>query len=275
MAGSLGIVDTKKMIAVIKEAYGLDLADYTLTTLKNRFIRILTYFNIGLVDNFVEQVKKNNINYEELLDVFMIDCTELFRDPSLWRELREVYLPDISKSSGSKIWMASLSSGEELYSLLVALKELNLSNGLRVEASCVSQLRIDRIKKGGQFDMKKMELGDANYTRLSGKFEFSNYYNVNGNKAEMDATLLNGVEFNKINISQDVQNKSFRFIMFRNVLIQYNMPLYERVVRKLIDSLTIGGYLVIGNKETLEHCEVGKKMQLVNEAEKIYRKRID
>lgn len=275
MNGSLGIVDTKKMIAVINDVYGLNLIDYSLTTLRNRFIKVLTHFNIGLVDNFVDQVKKNNINYEEMLDSLMIDSTELFRDPSLWRELRERYLPEISKSPGSKIWMAGISSGEEVYSLMVSLQELSLKNALRIEASCPSQRCTDRIKEGGYYDLKKMELGEANYTRLSGKFEFSKYYTTEGNKAIMDTSLLQGVEFNKLNVSQDQQKKSFRLIMFRNVLIQYNMPLYEKVVRKLIDSLTVGGYLVLGNKETLEHSEVGKKMQLVNEVEKIYRKRID
>jgi chemotaxis protein methyltransferase CheR len=275
MIASLGIVDTKKMIAAIKEGYGLDLTDYTLTTIKHRFGKILDSLNINQVDDFVEQLKRNNINYEDLLDILLIETTELFRDPSLWRELKETYLPEISNSPGSKIWMAGISSGEELYSLMVLMQEMNLKNTLRVEASSPSQVRIDRIKKGGQYDLKKMELGEANYTRLSGKFEFPQYYKVNGTKAEMDISLLSGVEFTKFNISQEEVKKTYRLVIFRNILIQYNLPLYEKVVRKLIDSITVGGYLVIGNMETLEHSEVGKKMQLVNSAEKIYRKRVD
>jgi chemotaxis methyl-accepting protein methylase len=53
------------------------------------------------------------------------------------------------------------------------------------------------------------------------------------------------------------------------------MPLYEKVVNRLVDCLTVGGYLILGNMETLEHSDVSKKMQLVNKAEKIYRKRVD
>ena len=275
MSGSLGIVDTKKMIAAIQQSYGLSLIDYTLTTLKNRFSKVLSHFNLVLADDFVKEVGNNNINFQELLDQLMIDTTELFRDPSLSRELRENYLPVISKSPGSKIWMPGISSGEELYSLMVLLHELNLKNEIRVVASCPSELYVERIKEGGFYSHKKMELGEANYTRLSGKFEFAQYYSANGNKATMDTSLLKSVEFNNINISQEAHNRSYRLIIFRNVLIQYNLPLYEKVVRKLIDNLTIGGHLVLGNMETLEHSEVGKKMQLVNKAEKIYRKRID
>ena len=275
MTGNLGIVDTKKIITAIKQAYGVDFIDYTLTTLKHRFNKVLSYYNIGLVDDFVEQIKLNNFDIQELYDQLMIDTTELFRDPSLWRELRENYLPEIGKSPGSKIWMAGISSGDELFSLMVLLQELNLNNSIRVVASCPSSLRVERIRNGGSFDLKKIELSEANYTRLSGKFEFSNYYKVEGSKAEMDVSLLEGVDFNSINISQETHNKSYRLIVFRNILLQYNLPLYERTVCKLIDSLTVGGYLILGNKETLDHSEVGKKMQLVNKAEKIYRKRID
>jgi chemotaxis protein methyltransferase CheR len=274
MISNLGIVDTKKIIAAIKDNYGVDFIDYTLTTLKNRFNKVLSFYNINSVEDFIEQINFNNININELYDLMMIDTTEMFRDPSLWRELREKYLPEINKSIGSKIWMAGVSSGEELYSLMIILKELELANPIKVVASCPSLIRIDRIKKGNICDVKKMEVGEANYTRLSGKYSLSKYYSVKANKVEMDTSLLKDVEIDNINISQERPNKLYRLIIFRNVLIRYNQPLYEKTIRKLVDSLVVGGYLIIGNKETLEYSEIGKKMQLVNEVEKIYKKRV-
>jgi chemotaxis protein methyltransferase CheR len=275
MVDNLGIVDTKKIISAIQEAYGLDLSDYTLSILKRRFAHVLNFYNIGLVDEFVNQVKHNNINYDDLLDQLMIDTTEIFRDPSLWRELREKYLPEIAKSSGSRIWMAGESSGDELYSLMVVMSEMGLTKNIRVVASCPSKNRLERIKIGYGYDLKKLEISEANYTRLSGKFEFSQFYKMDGNLAMMEQKLIEDVEFDTTNISQEKVNKSYRLILFRNMLLQYNLPLYEKVARKLIDNLVVGGYLILGNMESLEYSEVGKKMQLVNEAEKIYRKRID
>lgn len=275
MITNLGIVDTKKMISAINESFGLNLMDYSLTILRRRFVAAMSYFNINMADDFIEQIKRNNIAYEEILDVLMIDSTELFRDPSLWRILKEKHLPEISHTTASKIWLAGVSSGDELFSLMVVLRESELADKIRVVASCPSKNRIERIKEGGGYDLKKLELGEANYTRLSGKFEFSNYYQLKGNKAFLNPDLLKGVEFNTTNISQKTSSKSYRMIIFRNVLIQYNLPLYEKVIRKLVDNLTVGGYLILGNKETLEHSEAGKKMQLINEVEKIYQKRID
>lgn len=275
MIENLGIVDTKKIIAVVKDSFGLDLQDYNLTTLRRRFIHIMRFYNESIVDNFVTNIKDNNIDKEEFMDQLIIDSTELFRDPSFWRELREKYLPEISAAPGSKVWLAGISSGEELFTLLILMKEANLLNKIRVVVSCPSKKRIESIKNGGLFDMKKIEIGEANYVRFSGENNFSDYYTQQGNNAIMNTELLNGVEFNTLNVSQETTTKSYRIIIFRNILIQYNLPLYEKVIRKLINSITIGGYLMLGNKETLEHSEVGKKMQPTNEDEKIYRKRVD
>lgn len=275
MVANLGIVDTKKIIAAVNESFGLDLKDYNLTTLRRRFVHLLKYFNEPLVDNFVNDVKNSNLDKEEFLKELFIDTTELFRDPSFWRELREKYLPEITASLGSKIWLAGISSGDELFTLMILLKEANLIDKVRIVVSCPSKKRIERIQNGCGFDLKKMEIGEANYVRFVGEGNFSSYYKVVDNKAVMDIELLKNVEFNNVNVSQENPNKNYRMIIFRNVLIQYNLPLYEKVIRKLTTSLTTGGYLMIGNKETLEHSEVGKKMQIVNEVEKIYRKRFD
>ncbi len=275
MIENLGIVDTKKIIAAVHESFGLDLKDYNLTTLKRRFSYLLSYYNAPIVDNFVSDIRNNNLNKDEFIDQLMIDSSELFRDPSFWRELRENYLPEITSTLGSKIWLAGVSSGEEVYSLMILLKETGLTDKLRVVVSCPSKRRIERIKNGGSFDLKKMEIGDANYHRFSSEGDLKNYYSIEDTKAIMDTTLLDGVEFNTMNVSQENPSKGFRIIIFRNILIQYNLPLYEKVVRKLTQNITVGGHLMLGNKETLEHSEVGKRMQLVNDAEKIYRKRFD
>lgn len=271
----IGIVDTKKIISAVHESLGLDLKDYNLTTLKRRFAHLLSYYNATVVDNFIADIRNNNINKDEFIDQLLIDSTELFRDPSFWRDVRESFLPEITSSLGSKIWLAGVASGEELYTLMILLKESGLRDKIRVVVSCPSKLRIEKIKEGGFFDLKKMEVGEANYVRFSGEGDLKQYYSIEGSKVVMDKSLLEGVEFNDMNLSQDNPSKSYRMIIFRNILIQYNLPLYEKVIRKLTQNLTIGGYLMIGNKETLEHSEVGKRMQLVNEIEKIYRKRFD
>jgi len=275
MTDNLGIVDTKKIISAIHESYGLDLRDFNLTTLRRRFAHLLSFYNTSVIDDFVNDIQNNNIDKEEFIEQLLIETTELFRDPSLWRELREKYLPEISATAGSKIWMAGITTGEELYSLMILLKEYGFADKLRVVASCASQRMINSIKAGGNYDMKKMEVGIANYARFSGNEDFTKYYKLAGTKAVMDTSLISNVEFNTLNVSQEDNAKTYRMVIFRNILIQYNLPLYEKAIRRLTNSLTVGGYLILGNKESLEHSEVGKKMQLVNEAEKIYRKRFD
>ncbi len=274
MIANLGIVDTKKIIAAIQQSFGVDMADYTLTTLRRRLVEVLQKLNISSVDDFVTQLENNNVRYDDFSDLMMIDTTEIFRDPSAWREIREKLIPDIVKTPGSRIWLPAVSSGEELFSLMIVLHEMGVAKDVRVVASCASTKRIDRIKRGGGYLMKKIEVGEANYTRLSGKFEFNKYYNVEDKLAYLDPSLIENVEFNNFNISQEKAEHTYRLIICRNILIQYNLPLSEKVLSKLIDNLTVAGHLVIGNKETLEHSEVGKRMQIVDESEKIYKRRV-
>jgi chemotaxis protein methyltransferase CheR len=275
MVDNIGIVDTKKIIASVNEAFGIDYSDYTYTILKRRLIYVINYLNISTIDEFIEKIQNNNIDADEFIGEMMVEATEMFRDPSLWRELREKYLPEISKSSGSRIWMPGITTGDELYSLLITLKELGILNNVKVVASCPSKKRIKQVLEGGNFDSKKIEIGEANYARYSDKIPFTNYYQMLGLRAQMDTMLLEGVEIDEMNIIKENTSKSYRIVIYRNTLLQFNMPLYEKIIRKLIDSLVVGGYLIIGNMETLEYSDLSKKMQLVNESEKIYRKRVD
>jgi chemotaxis protein methyltransferase CheR len=275
MVDNIGIVDTKKIIATVQEAFGFDYSDYTYTILKRRLIHVINYLNIGTIEEFIEKIQNNNVDADEFIGELMVEATEMFRDPSFWRELREKYLPEISKSSGSRIWMPGITTGDELFSLMITLKELNFTNNIKVAASCPSKKRIEQIKEGGNFDLKKLEIGEANYARYSDKIPFTNYYQLAGMRAQMDTSLLNGVDFDEMDIIKENTSKSYRLVIYRNTLLQFNLPLYEKIIRKLIDSLVVGGYLIIGNMETLEYSDLSKKMQLVNESEKIYRKRVD
>ena len=109
-----------------------------------------------------------------------------------------------------------------------------------------------------------------------GKTQFASYYTLNDNKAVMKPQLLDSVTLEK---QDDILNcpiaRKYKMIIYRNKLLQFNIPLYDKVIRKLVDSLEIGGYLVIGNMETLEYSETSKKLQVVNANEKIYKKRVD
>ena len=276
MVDNIGIVDTRNIISAVTDTYGIDMSDYTFTILKRRLIHAINTFGSHSADDFADKIRKKIITADDFLYTVSLEVTEFFRDPSLWRELRDKYLPEISRASDSRVWLPCVTSGDELFSLAIVLNEAGLQGKTKIDALCPSNKHVELVKKGGNYDQKKIEVSEANYTRYVGKTQFASYYTLTDNRAEMKPSLLNDVS---ISVQNDVLNvdivKKYKMVIYRNKLLQFNIPLYDKVIRKLVDSLEIGGYLVIGNMETLEYSEASKKLQIVNANEKIYKKRVD
>ncbi|MBR5643110.1 MAG: hypothetical protein IKW77_02865 [Salinivirgaceae bacterium] len=276
MVENIGIVDTRNIISAVTDTYGFDMSDYTFTILKRRLIHAINTFGSHSADDFADKIRKKVIALDDFLFTVSLEVTEFFRDPSLWRELRDKYLSEISRAADSRIWMPNVTSGDELFSLAIVMNEGGLQGKIKIDASCPSQKHVELVKKGGNYDQKKIEVSEANYTRYVGKTQFASYYTLSDNRAIMKPTLLNDVT---LDVQTDILNaspsKKYKMVIYRNKLLQFNIPLYDKVIRKLVDSLEIGGYLVIGNMETLEYSEASKKLQIVNANEKIYKKRVD
>ena len=276
MVENIGIVDTRNIVSAVTDTYGFDMSDYTFTILKRRLIHAINTFGSHSADDFADKIRRKVIALDDFLFTVSLEVTEFFRDPSLWRELRDKYLSEISRAADSRIWMPNVTSGDELFSLAIVMNEGGLQGKIKIDASCPSQKHVELVKKGGNYDQKKIEVSEANYTRYVGKTQFASYYTLSDNRAIMKPTLLNDVT---LDVQTDILNaspsKKYKMVIYRNKLLQFNIPLYDKVIRKLVDSLEIGGYLVIGNMETLEYSEASKKLQIVNANEKIYKKRVD
>jgi chemotaxis protein methyltransferase CheR len=191
----------------------------------------------------------------------------------LWRTLRDWLIPELVNSSGSgKIFVPLVSSGEELYSLCILLKESGLKNQFQVIASAFSGKIIDRVKEGS-FDPKKIENSESNYQKFSGKFDFQKYFTHDNHKAYWDRTLVENVQFIRQNTDFADYPKSVRLVVFRNKLIYFNQLLSDKVLSELYQSLLPGGYLIIGNKEKVSTNAPGYYFQEVDRSEKIFKKK--
>ena len=199
----------------------------------------------------------------------------MFRDPSFWRELRDKHLPYIYKNREFKVYIPGVTSGEDLFTTLIVLKELNMLEHAKVLVTSMSSLRLEKIKNGGIFDFKKIEVGEANYKRFKGKTELSSYYEVQNNKVIMSELLLKNVTFKEHTLLKDEQISGKHIVIYRNRLLYFNPTLHEEVLEKLLYSLLVGGILCLGSKETLENTMASSKFVLLNQDEQIYKKRID
>ncbi len=270
----IGIVDTRNVIKILLDDFGYDFRDYALTSFKRRLEHVINSNGLRDADGLVSRLQNNKDFIEQFLFEITPETTEMFRDPSFWRILRDEILPEITRGTANKprIWVASFDSGEELYSLAIVLKEMNLLENVQIYASVFTEKCINRIKSG-RLDPKDLETNEANYQRLNGKSQYSMYYKMDGNTIVFDTELVKNVNFIKQKTTLESDPGAVKLALFRNQTIYFNQLLHEKVLQKLSSSLVAGGYLALGVKETLENTNAYNKFTVFNDNEKIYKRK--
>lgn len=268
---NLGIVDIRNIVSTIESKYSISFANYSLTSFKRRLENFLKENFMTNVADFIFRISRDKALFDKFLAYILVNDTEMFRDPSFWDYLGQNYVSAISKYSKQKIWIPECTTGEELFSLMILLKEHNKTDFVDIYASSLSAKKIE-LTSNGIFDSKKIELFASNYSRAGGKFNLSNYYETFNNSVTFNPELISKVKFNVINLATEKFFQDFDFILYRNKLIYFNRVLENEILKKLHQSLNLGGYLCMGIKESIEDCGVFHNFYAVNKDEKVFKK---
>lgn len=266
------ISDLRRITELVKEKYNYDFTNYAMSSFRRRILRILELYKFGSAELLIKRLKDDAAFFDEFIAEITVNVTEMFRDPSFWRELRDNVIPNILLNHNTiSIWHAGCSSGEEVYSMAILLKEMGILHKAKIIATDIDKVILDKAKMG-HYSMKNMELNEKNYIRFEGKENFKNYFTEQNGKAVMDKSLIKDVSFREHDLVQGVVFNKFDLILCRNVMIYFNQNLQNEVLKKHHESLFKYGYLVIGSKESLIWCEIANKFIVVNNEEKIYKK---
>lgn len=271
MITDIDISDIKKITTLVQSKYGYDFRDYAMSSFKRRMIRLLELKSMT-TDTLLKKLNDQPAFITEFLDEVTVNVTELFRDPSFWRLLRDEIIPAILINNKEfRILHAGCSSGEEVVSMSILLKEMGIANNVTITATDIDPCILEKAV-AATYPMKNMELNEKNYIRFQGKGKISDYYREDKGSAVFNRDLLKNVTFKRFDlVTGEVFNK-FDLILCRNVMIYFNQALQNEVLKKFHASLFKFGYLAIGTKESLMWCEFANRFICVNQEEKIYRK---
>lgn len=266
------IADIKKVADVVKSQYDYDFTNYAMSSFKRRIQRIMDMHKFASVDLLVKRIREDKQFFEDFIVEITVNVTEMFRDPSFWRILRDDIIPAIMLNHDKlRIWHAGCSSGEEVFSMAIVLQEMGLLQKATIIATDLDKEILKKAKLG-KYTMKNMELNEKNYIRFQGNTSLKDYYKEQNNYAVLDPNLVMNVSFREHDLVKgDVFNK-FDLILCRNVMIYFNQSLQNEVLKKFHESLFKYGYLVIGSKESLIWCDIANKFIVVNNEEKVYKK---
>ncbi|UCH14043.1 MAG: hypothetical protein JSV22_13190 [Bacteroidales bacterium] len=271
----LGIVDIREIIRNIASKYDYDFSKFALTSFKHRLEKIMMKNNLSSVSGFIKKLKTNKEFFDIFLHEISVPSTEMFRDPSLWRWLRDELFAKINDKNLNrfKIWFPNSVSGGELYSLSILLKEMNILDKVQIISSSLSNKSIEYIKEG-RCELRKIEVSAENYIRFQGNSNFSNYYRLDRYYAYRDTSLIKNVEFRKQNINFDNSPMNIKLVLFRNSLIYLNPSMQEKILQVMHSNLSATGHLILGIKERIKDMDTAKEFDPVNELEGVYKKHI-
>ncbi len=267
----IDIADLKRISELIYQKYRYDFRNYAMSSFKRRVLRIIELKKMT-VDGLIKKLEENPSFINEFLDELTVNVTEMFRDPSFWRVMREEIIPAILLNHKQfKIWHAGCSSGEEVLSMAILLKEMGIHQDVTVIATDLDVNILERAKSGS-YPIKNIDLNEKNYIRYQGTGQLKDYFKEENGNAVFDKNLLSNVSFRKHDlVLGDVFNK-FDLILCRNVMIYFNQTLQNEVLKKFHASLFKYGYLAIGSKESLIWCDYANRFIVANNEEKVYKK---
>ncbi len=233
----------------------------------------LSKFRLKTISEMQHKLLNDRAFFDRLLMYLTVNVTEMFRDPSFFKALREVVMPELKKQPVIKIWLAGCSSGEEAYSLAILLKEERVDRNVMIYATDANEVVLRKAKEG-VFPIDKMKDFTRNYINAGGLESFADYYTAKYDYAIIDNSLKKNIVFSDHNMATDSVFGEMDLILCRNVLIYFNKELQGRVFKLFWESLHPRGFLCLGTKETLRFSTYSHDFKAVVEGEKIYRIRI-
>jgi len=265
-------LEIELLLEAIQRAYGYDFRGYALASLRRRMWHRVYGEGLETISGLQERILHDPSCMDRLLRDLSINVTEMFRDPSFHRALREQVFPLLRTYPFIRVWNAGCSTGEEIYSVAIALHEEGLLDRARIYATDIDESALQRARTGS-FSLERMQLYTENYLRGGGRESFSQYYSADGDVARFDPMLAAKTVFAQHNLVTDGSFNEFQLIVCRNVLIYFGAELQEKVLGLFSASMGRRGILALGRKESIRHSSHVAEYEPLVEAEKIYRRK--
>jgi len=135
------------IIDLVRKVHGFDFSAYSKASLKRRLIRIMLIKKMSFFD-LKHHLVNEPLFFQDFLEEITVNVTEMFRDPAFYKALDTQVLPYLSTYQHIKIWSAGCSSGEEVYSLAILLKQAELKNKTFIYGTDINTVVLKEARKG-------------------------------------------------------------------------------------------------------------------------------
>jgi len=263
--------EIKLLIEAIQFQYGYDFSHYAQASLTRRIESCLKKSELSNISELIPKIIYKVEYFDLFLREMSVTVTEMFRDPLVFKALRDKVFTQLKTYSRVNIWHAGCATGEEAYSLAIMLKEEGLLSRCQIYATDFNNHSL-AIAEQGIYKAEKIPLFTQNYLLSGGKASFADYYQAKHSHAIMHDDLKQHITFAHHNLIKDQCFAQMHLIVCRNVLIYFDRDLQNSVLGLFHHSLLHRGYLLLGDKETLEFSNQNDSFTAISQEQRIYQK---
>ena len=222
----------------------IDLNFYKEKQMKRRIDTLATKNKATNYDEYIKMISTDKEKFEQFVNFLTINVSEFYRNPDQWNLMDKNVIPKIVKEQRKpiKIWSAACSTGDEPYSLVMALsRQIPLAN-IKVIATDIDKQVLDKARMG-LYNEKSI----ANVPKdLKDK-----YFKKIGTSYQISDEIKRRVEFKEHNLLKDPYPTGCNLIVCRNVVIYFTEEAKDEIYKKFNQCMTKGGVLFIGSTEQI------------------------
>lgn len=263
-------IEVELFVRALKLRHGYDFSQYAPASLKRRVLQLARAQHAGTVSNLTTRLLHEPDFLPIALEGLSVPVSEMFRDPDVFRALREQVFPVLASYPQINIWQAGCAHGQEVYSLAILLEEAGLYERTQIYATDFNESALQHAQEG-IYPAKEAQLWSRNYLAAGGSHTLADYYSARYELIKLDQRLRRNVTFANHNLVTDEVFCEAHLVLCRNVLIYFSDPLQDRTLALFRDSLVRGGFLCLGTRESLDFAPSAADFSAVDSARRIYR----
>jgi len=262
--------DFTRILNLLKRSTGVDFTYYKHSTIKRRTFRRMALHRLDDLGDYLAYLKDNPDEVSALYADILINVTSFFRDPDVFEELKSSVFPALTRDRSDdqpiRIWVPGCSTGEEVYSLVIALLEFFNDTGkqlpLQVFGTDIDNAAIE-LARTGRYGEHVLE--NVSPQRLA------RYFVRTDSGYQINKSIRDRCTFARQNLIKDPPFSHLDLISCRNVLIYLGAVLQKKIIPIFHFALKPDGYLILGKSEAIGAFQ--EMFTLVDKKLKFYTKK--
>lgn len=264
-------LEVELLIEAIYSKYHYDFRQYSRSSLRRRLEQALIKYDLSNISEIQAKILHDEEFFSKLIAYLTVNTTEMFRDPTYFLSLKENVFPFLKTFPSIKIWIAGCSTGEEVVSLSILLRESGFRKYI-IYATDINPMNLEKAKHG-IYSVEAIQKASKNYQLAGGTGSLSDYFDSAYDSVRFHESLYKDVVFSDHSLATDSVFSETHLISCRNVLIYFDRPLQERVFKLFDDSLIRDAYLGLGNRETIQFSGIKDHFETIDKENRIFKKK--